>query len=356
MNQRLEVIFDVTSAPPRTERRARSVVPEHIDANWRRVLVTVDAITALCVALVFLPAEQRVAGLAFAAVVLIVFALCKLYTRSFSVTPRDECYAVAATFILGVLPALAVLAAMHVPVPRALAVIVLGFAALTVMRCLLAYARRANQKSTYAGVSFIGGDAAQDADSPAFVITQRAFDLLLAGIAMLVFAIPMLIIAIVVRLDSGSPVIFRQERVGRNNATFQILKFRTMRSDAGDEWARPGDRRITRIGAFLRRTSLDELPQVFNVLRGEMSIVGPRPEMVAFAQNFERTIPHYAERHFVKPGITGWAQVYLKRNLDPSEMPEVAAYDRFYVQHAGIFLNIIIVLKTATEVLFHRAV
>ncbi len=356
MNQPLEVIFDVAPAPEQAKRRRRSIVPEQFDANWKRVLITIDAVAALCLALLVLPADFRVAALAFAGIVLALFALSGLYARSFAVTPRDECYSVAAAFIILLFPAWALLAAFGVPSSNAIAAILLGGAGLATLRTLLAYARRGAQRTSFAGVSFIGGDAAQRADSQAFIAAQRAFDLVLAIAALTVFAIPMLVIAAIVRFDSGSPVIFRQERVGRNNTRFNILKFRTMRSDAGDEWARPGDRRITRIGAFLRRTSLDELPQVFNVLRGDMSIVGPRPEMVSFAETFEGSIPHYAERHFVKPGITGWAQVYLKRNLDPSEMPEVAAYDLFYVQHAGIFLNIIIVLKTATEVLFHRAV
>lgn len=356
MNHPLEVIFDIAPAPEQAARRQRSIVPEQLDVNWRRALMAVDGVAALCLALLALPPEFRVAALAFAALVLCVFALCGLYTRSLAVAPRDECYSVAAAFIILLLPGWALLAAFGMPASSALATIVLGGAGLATLRALLAYARRNQQKTSFAGVSFIGGDAAQRADSQAFIVAQRAFDLTIAIAALIVFGIPMLVIAAIVRYDSGSPVIFRQERVGRNNTRFHIFKFRTMRSDAGEDWARPGDRRITRIGSFLRRTSLDELPQVFNVLRGDMSIVGPRPEMVAFAETFERTIPHYAERHFVKPGITGWAQVYLKRNLDPSEMPEVAAYDRFYVQHAGIFLNIIIVLKTATEVLFHRAV
>jgi lipopolysaccharide/colanic/teichoic acid biosynthesis glycosyltransferase len=166
----------------------------------------------------------------------------------------------------------------------------------------------------------------------------------------------MLAVALAVFLDSGKPVLFRQERVGRGGRSFGIYKFRTMQHNAGSDWAKPGDSRITRIGAFLRRTSLDELPQLFNVIRGDMSVVGPRPEMRAFADGFEKSIPHYAQRHVVPPGITGWAQVYLKRNLEPSDMPAVLPYDLFYVEHASRFLDCAIILKTAFEVLTHRAV
>ncbi len=145
----------------------------------------------------------------------------------------------------------------------------------------------------------------------------------------------MLVAAAAITIESGSPVLFRQERMGENGRPFWILKFRTMRHNAGAQWAKPGDDRITRVGALLRRTSLDELPQLFNVLRGEMSIVGPRPEMVTFAASFSRNVPNYEQRHVVPPGITGWAQLYLRRNLDPSEIPGVLPYDLFYVEHAS---------------------
>ena len=356
MNQPLEMIFDVTPSERSKERRHRSIVPEYFGRNWATALAAVDGVAALCLALLVLPADSRIGALLLTGLIALSFSLTGLYARSLAVRPRDECYSVAAAFLLLFLPAWALLGAFGVPAGTAIATIVIEAAGIASLRSILAYARRGDRRTSFAGVSFIGADAAHRVESQSFEITQRLFDVAVAALALLVFAIPMLLIAAVVRFDSGAPVLFRQERVGRNNSRFSILKFRTMRCDASEDWARPGDRRITRIGAFLRRTSLDELPQVFNVLRGEMSIVGPRPEMVPFAQTFERDIPHYAERHFVKPGITGWAQVYLKRNLDPSEMPDVTAYDLFYVQHASLFLNIVIVLKTASEVLFHRAV
>ena len=166
----------------------------------------------------------------------------------------------------------------------------------------------------------------------------------------------MLIAAIAIARESSGPIFFRQERVGKDGKPFRIFKFRTMRVGAGDAWAKPGDQRITKIGAFLRRTSLDELPQIFNVLRGEMSIVGPRPEMTSFAREFTASIPNYAQRHVVQPGITGWSQVYLKRNLEPEDMTSVLPFDLFYVEHASLLLDAALILKTASEVLFHRAV
>ncbi|MBV9272170.1 MAG: sugar transferase, partial [Candidatus Eremiobacteraeota bacterium] len=184
----------------------------------------------------------------------------------------------------------------------------------------------------------------------------RSFDIIVATVAAIVFLPMMAAVAAAVYFDSGAPVLFRQERVGRGGTMFRICKFRTMTTDAGANWARPGDSRITRIGAFLRRTSLDELPQIFNVLFGDMSVVGPRPEMQEFAAHFKTEIPHYDERHVVRPGITGWAQLYLKRNLEPSDVPDVLRCDLFYVEHASVPLNVAIVVKTAFEVLSHRPV
>jgi lipopolysaccharide/colanic/teichoic acid biosynthesis glycosyltransferase len=192
--------------------------------------------------------------------------------------------------------------------------------------------------------------------SPCGAAIKRAMDIVVASVAVVVLCPLMLAAGAAVWLESGSPVIFRQYRVGRGGRPFRILKFRTMRSGAGLQWARSGDPRITRLGAFLRRTSIDELPQLLNVLRGEMSIVGPRPEMVEFAETFSRTVPRYNERHAMRPGITGLAQVSMKRVLEPSDAPEVLRFDLVYVEHWSPFLDVFIIVKTAAEVLFHRVV
>jgi len=153
-------------------------------------------------------------------------------------------------------------------------------------------------------------------------------------------------------------VMYRQERVGRDGKTFQILKFRSMGLDAeknGAMLATAGDVRVTRVGKFIRRTSLDELPQLINVLRGEMSIVGPRPERPVFVQQFEQKYPRYAERHLVPPGITGWSQVYGKRVLGFDDVPDKLRGDLFYVENWSLFMDVAVCLKTAAEVLFHKA-
>jgi len=188
------------------------------------------------------------------------------------------------------------------------------------------------------------------------VLLKRFLDIFVATCVLLVAAPVMLVVALTVYTDSGRPVLFRQARVGRNGRIFHILKFRTMKVDADSQWAVQNDARITRSGAFLRRTSLDELPQLFNVLKGDMSLVGPRPEMIEFERQFAETIPSYARRRLALPGITGWAQVNMKRNLSPEDIHQVIAYDLFYVEHWSIYLDLTVLLKTGVEFLFHRAV
>src|SRR5439155_311947 len=144
-------------------------------------------------------------------------------------------------------------------------------------------------------------------------VIKRFLDLVVGGLALLLAAPVMLAIAVLLKLASPGPVLFRQERMGLDGQRFRMLKFRTMRVDAeretGPVWARPDDPRRTRLGTFLRRWSLDELPQLWNVLRGEMSLVGPRPERPSFVEEFRRRVPGYMLRHKVKAGITGWAQI-----------------------------------------------
>jgi exopolysaccharide biosynthesis polyprenyl glycosylphosphotransferase len=196
--------------------------------------------------------------------------------------------------------------------------------------------------------------------TPGALMVKRALDIVLASAALVVFAIPMLLIALAVMLDSGSPVLYRQTRVGLSGKLFDILKFRSMPVDAekqsGPVWTvQNGTKRTTRIGGFLRRTSLDELPQLFNVLRGDMSVVGPRPERPIFVEQFRRQLPRYDERHLVRPGITGWSHIQMKRNHDQSQLGERLAYDLFYLEHWSLFMDISVVVKTAAEVFFHKA-
>jgi lipopolysaccharide/colanic/teichoic acid biosynthesis glycosyltransferase len=275
---------------------------------------------------------------------------------SYALNRRDEVYHVLAAVALAAIPlviALVVIGGMSLW--RTL--LVLPLAAVVVAPIhLFAHAVRAGDSV---------GDGSLDAVSPkrkryATLVTVRGWrktiDVLLAAVASVV-ALPVIVaIACALLWQSGTPALFMQERVGRDRHRFTMLKFRTMRPDAGTQWAKAGDERITRFGAFLRRTSLDELPQLFNVLRGEMALVGPRPEMPEFAEEFRATIPHYDERVLVLPGLTGWAQVNLNRNLMPSDMGTVVPYDLFYVEHASFGLDLFILMKTLCEIWTHEAV
>ena len=194
---------------------------------------------------------------------------------------------------------------------------------------------------------------------PGASFLKRTLDITVSCAALVVFAPVMLAAALTIAIESGRPVFFSQERVGRNGRIFRVLKFRTMKVDAENEtgpvWARRGDPRTTRCGAFLRRTSIDELPQLFNVVRGEMSLVGPRPERPVFAETFRRQLPRYHERHLVRPGITGWSQVHMKRVLNLSDVSEKLSHDLFYVENWSIFMDVSVIVKTGFEFLFHRA-
>ncbi len=196
------------------------------------------------------------------------------------------------------------------------------------------------------------------ATQPGARLGKRVFDLVVSVAALVLFAPVMALVAAAISLEDGEPVVYRQERVGRNGKTFHMLKFRSMRLDAEKDGARlatVGDARVTVVGKLIRRTSLDELPQLFNVLRGDMSIVGPRPERPVFVEQFEKQHPRYAERHLVAPGITGWSQVYGKRVLGFDDVPDKLRGDLFYVENWSLFMDVAVCLKTATEVFFHKA-
>ena len=164
----------------------------------------------------------------------------------------------------------------------------------------------------------------------------------------------MAVVAAVVYFNSGRPVLFWQERVGQDGQAFQLVKFRTMTRDSersGPAFAKSGDQRVTPVGAFLRKFRLDELPQFWNVLRGEMSIIGPRPEQWAFVAEFEESIPLYTTRHWVRPGITGWAQVNQGYTDSVGQTTEKLQYDFFYVKHCSLSLDALIVWKTIQTIL-----
>jgi sugar transferase (PEP-CTERM system associated) len=190
------------------------------------------------------------------------------------------------------------------------------------------------------------------------MIGKRIMDIvmaLLVGIA----ALPVLaIIPLLIVLDSPGPVLYGQQRIGQRERKFMLYKFRTMRKDAetgtGAVWARKDDDRVTRIGKVLRKTRLDELPQLYNVLKGDMSFIGPRPERPEFVNDLKKVIPYYSERHSVKPGITGWAQIKYPYGASVEDAVEKLRYDLYYLKNFSFFLDILIALETTKVVLFGR--
>jgi sugar transferase (PEP-CTERM system associated) len=186
---------------------------------------------------------------------------------------------------------------------------------------------------------------------------KRGADIVFSIVGLVLSAIPMAITAIAVWLESGSPAIYRQERVGQHGRTFTLFKFRSMRIDAEGAvpvWASAGDDRVTRIGRFIRTTRLDELPQFWNVLRGDMSFVGPRPERPYFVAQLAREIAFYHERHAVKPGLTGWAQVKYRYGASIEDATEKLRYDLYYVKHLSLFFDLTIVFDTVKVILFGK--
>lgn len=184
-------------------------------------------------------------------------------------------------------------------------------------------------------------------------IIKRTFDIVISALALLFLAPVLVLLALLVRLSSKGPILYRQDRLGRDDRPFAMLKFRTMKVDAegesGPVWTQADDPRRTAIGTFLRRFSLDELPQFWNVLRGDMSLVGPRPEREIFAREFHEQIPRYLERHRVRSGLTGWAQVHGLRGNTPIEVRTL--YDLHYVENWSLTLDLQILLRTFVHVL-----
>ncbi|MBC7237750.1 MAG: undecaprenyl-phosphate glucose phosphotransferase [Chloroflexi bacterium] len=177
---------------------------------------------------------------------------------------------------------------------------------------------------------------------------KRVMDLVISGVGLVFLSPFLLLVALLIKLESRGPVFYTQVRVGLDGKPFHMIKFRSMRTDAEDEsgpvWATPDDPRRTRLGAFLRKTSIDELPQLINVLLGEMSVVGPRPERPVFVEQFRRVVPRYMERHYEKAGLTGWAQVNGLRG--DTSIIERTKYDLYYIENWSLLFDIKIILRT----------
>jgi sugar transferase (PEP-CTERM system associated) len=188
---------------------------------------------------------------------------------------------------------------------------------------------------------------------------ERAFDIV-ASLVLLVFALPiMFLTALAIKLTEGprATIFYRQVRVGQYGRPFRLLKFRSMREDAernGAQWAQKNDSRVTRIGAFIRLTRIDELPQILNVLRGEMSFVGPRPERPEFVEQLNERIPYYRERHSIKPGITGWAQLCYPYGSSEQDAAEKLQYDLFYVKNHSLLFYIAILVQTVEVIVWRK--
>jgi len=185
---------------------------------------------------------------------------------------------------------------------------------------------------------------------------KRLFDIV-ASLLLLVLALPLVLVtAVLIRLESRGPALYRQQRVGLYGQAFDVLKLRSMRQDAeapGEAvWAEKDDPRITRVGRIIRKIRVDELPQCWSVLKGEMSFVGPRPERPSFVENLEQVLPYYAERHMVKPGITGWAQINYPYGASIDDARQKLEYDLFYAKNYSPFLDLLILLQTARVILF----
>lgn len=189
-------------------------------------------------------------------------------------------------------------------------------------------------------------------------LVKRAFDVLASSVLILLAAPVMAVATLLILIESGFPILYRQDRVGQGGRVFQVIKFRSMRIDAERDgqprWATSNDDRVTRVGRVIRKLRIDELPQLFNVLMGDMSLVGPRPERPYFVGELGKKIPFYGARHSIKPGVTGWAQVRYPYGASVEDASKKLQYDLYYVKNHTLFLDLIIFLETVEVVLTGR--
>ncbi|SDH87838.1 exopolysaccharide biosynthesis polyprenyl glycosylphosphotransferase [Winogradskyella thalassocola] len=212
-------------------------------------------------------------------------------------------------------------------------------------------------------IQFVGKDFykyfpfSRSNENKLYIFVQRTFDIVFAiiGLVLGVFLVPFILLGNFI--GNKGPLFYTQERVGKNSKMFNILKLRTMVVNAeadGVKWAQKNDTRITAFGMFLRRSRMDEIPQFYNVLKGEMSIIGPRPERPFFVNELSRIIPFYETRHIIKPGLTGWAQVKTRYGSSVDDSLTKLQYDLFYIKHRSIFLDFNIFIKTLSTILYYR--
>ncbi|WP_043711086.1 polyisoprenyl-phosphate hexose-1-phosphate transferase ExoE [Corallococcus macrosporus] len=193
--------------------------------------------------------------------------------------------------------------------------------------------------------------------SPLRRMLKRGFDIAVASLLLMLSAPFLLLVAVAIKLDSKGPIFYRQERTGLFGSTYHLWKFRSMRTDAekhGAVWAKANDDRVTRVGRFIRRTRIDEIPQVFNILTGDMSFVGPRPERPVFVEQLKQQIPFYGLREAVKPGLTGWAQIRYPYGASVEDARNKLEFDLYYVKNGSLFLDVGIIFHTVRHVLLGR--
>jgi len=186
---------------------------------------------------------------------------------------------------------------------------------------------------------------------------KRGLDVLLSIVGLAV-AIPInVLVSVAIKIDSSGPILYKQERVGKDGKIFRLLKFRSMREGAepnGPVWADVSDDRTTRVGKVIRKLRLDEIPQIVNVLKGEMSFVGPRPERPFFVEQLRKELPYYFQRHTVKPGITGWAQIKYPYGASKEDALEKLKYDYYYIKHMSLLFDLMVMMETIKTVLLGR--
>lgn len=189
-------------------------------------------------------------------------------------------------------------------------------------------------------------------------VVKAAVDYFLSSIGLIISLPIMALIALAIKIDSSGPIFYRQKRVGKNGRVFTLLKFRSMKENAEQEtgpvWAAENDDRMTRVGKIIRKMRLDEIPQMFNVLKGDMSFVGPRPERPHFFDHLKDNIPFYEKRHAAKPGITGWAQIQYPYGASQNDALEKLKYDLYYIKNRSFFFDLNIIFQTIKIVLFRR--
>ncbi|QDE68307.1 MULTISPECIES: polyisoprenyl-phosphate hexose-1-phosphate transferase ExoE [Myxococcus] len=193
--------------------------------------------------------------------------------------------------------------------------------------------------------------------SPLRRTLKRGFDIAVASLLLMLSAPFLLLVVVAIKLDSKGPIFYRQERTGLFGSTYHLWKFRSMRTDAekhGAVWAKANDDRVTRVGRFIRRTRIDEIPQVFNILTGDMSFVGPRPERPVFVEQLKQQIPFYGLREAVKPGLTGWAQIRYPYGASVEDARNKLEFDLYYVKNGSLFLDVGIIFHTVRHVLLGR--